>query len=189
MRFSLRPWQVDPPYLGRIHARIRSPRTRIHATSPTSRPTAGLRQSQSVDANQEAALEFREEPFVHLHGMSLGSPDLRILAKVYGQIIFGHVCDIAPYQYVVIASGAGAALSAYLLWGFAHSLGLIFAFVIVFGSISGGFGSVWPAASVDIAGSEQSAVSNVFGLLAMTKGVAAVIGPLIVPIPDMVSRT
>ncbi|KAG8689255.1 hypothetical protein FRC11_003530 [Ceratobasidium sp. 423] len=101
------------------------------------------------------------------------------LSSIIGQIIFGHVCDIAPYQYVVIVSGAGAALSAYLLWGFAHSLGLIFAFVIVFGSLSGGLGSVWPAASVDIAGSEQSVVSNVFGLLAMTKGIAAVIGPLI----------
>lgn len=52
-----------------------------------------------------------------------------------GQIGFGHVCDIAPYAYVMIVSGAGAALSAYLLWGFAHSLGLIFAFVVVFGSL------------------------------------------------------
>ncbi|KAH7322170.1 major facilitator superfamily domain-containing protein [Rhizoctonia solani] len=101
------------------------------------------------------------------------------LSSIIGQIIFGHICDIAPYQYVVIASGAGAALSAYLLWGFAHSLWLIFLFVVVFGSLSGGLGSVWPAASVDIAGSEQSAVSNVFGILAMSKGIAAVIGPLI----------
>jgi hypothetical protein len=114
-----------------------------------------------------------------------------------GQIIFGHVCDIAPYAYVVIASGSGAALSAYLLWGFAHSLGPIFAFVVVFGSLvcktphkvpsikltdqfqSGGFGSVWPAASVEIAGPEQSSVSSIFGFFSMTKGVAAVIGPLI----------
>ncbi|CAE6439405.1 unnamed protein product [Rhizoctonia solani] len=101
------------------------------------------------------------------------------LSSIVGQIIFGHICDVAPYQYVVIASGAGAALSAYLLWGFAHSLWLIFLFVVVFGSLSGGLGSVWPAASVDIAGSEQSAVSNVFGVLAMSKGIAAVIGPLI----------
>ncbi|CAE6530909.1 unnamed protein product [Rhizoctonia solani] len=80
---------------------------------------------------------------------------------------------------IVIVSGAGAALSAYLLWGFAHSLGLILAFVVVFGSLSGGFVSVWPAVSMDIAGSEQSVFLNVYGLLTMTKGVAAVIGPLI----------
>ncbi|CAE6466088.1 unnamed protein product [Rhizoctonia solani] len=100
-------------------------------------------------------------------------------SSIIGQIIFGHACDVAPYHYVIIISGAGAALSAYLLWGFAHSLGLIFAFVVVFGSLSGGFASVWPAASVDIAGSEQSAFLNVYGLLTMTKGIAAIIGPLI----------
>ncbi|KAJ1301970.1 hypothetical protein OPQ81_000807 [Rhizoctonia solani] len=58
-------------------------------------------------------------------------------------------------------------------------LGVIFAFVIIFGSLSGGFASVWPAVSVDIAGSEESVFLNVYGLLTMTKGVAAIIGPLI----------
>ncbi|CAE6376796.1 unnamed protein product [Rhizoctonia solani] len=141
----------------------------------------------SVTTFIQALAYFPVSLYMAVYTASLGLPPLNgtlvlsvfNLSSIIGQIIFGHVCDIAPYQYVVIASGAGAALSAYLLWGFAHSLGLVFAFAIVFGSISGGFGSVWPAASVDIAGSEQSAVSSVFGLLAMTKGVAAVIGPLI----------
>ncbi|CEL63283.1 Monocarboxylate transporter 12 OS=Homo sapiens GN=SLC16A12 PE=2 SV=2 [Rhizoctonia solani AG-1 IB] len=99
-------------------------------------------------------------------------------SSIIGQIIFGHACDIAPYQYVIIFSGAGAALSAYLLWGFARSLSLIFAFAIIFGSLGGGFASVWPAASVDIAGSEQSVFLNAYGLLTMGKGVAAIVGPL-----------
>ncbi|KAG9079273.1 hypothetical protein FRC06_007856, partial [Ceratobasidium sp. 370] len=94
------------------------------------------------------------------------------------QIAFGHLCDIAPYSYVMIGSGVGAALSAYLLWGFAHSLQLIFAFVVIFGSLSGGFASVFPAASVQIAGSEDS-VSNVIGCLSAIKGVAAIVGPLV----------
>ncbi|CAE6503032.1 unnamed protein product [Rhizoctonia solani] len=101
------------------------------------------------------------------------------LSSIVGQIIFGHVCDIAPYGYVIVASGAGAALSAYLLWGFAHNLGLIFAFAVIFGSLSGGFCSVWPAASVEIAGPEQSSVSNIMGFLSMAKGLAAIIGPLV----------
>ncbi|CAE6488209.1 unnamed protein product [Rhizoctonia solani] len=67
-------------------------------------------------------------------------------SSIIGQVIFGHACDVAPYQYVIFISGAGASLSAYLLWGFAHSLGFIFAFAIIFGSLSGGFASVWPAA-------------------------------------------
>ncbi|KAG8721355.1 hypothetical protein FRC09_008017 [Ceratobasidium sp. 395] len=100
------------------------------------------------------------------------------LSSVIGQIVFGHLCDIAPYSYVMIGSGVGAALSAYLLWGFAHSLQLIFAFVVIFGSLSGGFASIFPAASVQIAGSEDT-VSNVMGCLSAIKGIAAVVGPLV----------
>ena len=44
---------------------------------------------------------------------------------------------------------------------------------------SGGFTSVWPAASSEIAGSEQSSVSNIFGCLCIAKGAAAIVGPLI----------
>ncbi|KAG9081174.1 hypothetical protein FRC06_005752 [Ceratobasidium sp. 370] len=102
------------------------------------------------------------------------------LASVIGQILFGHLCDIAPYPYVIILSGTGASLSAYLLWGFAHNLGLIFAFVVVFGSLSGGFSSIWPAACSDIVGPDhQTTVSNVFGVFGMIKGIAAVIGPIV----------
>ncbi|CEL63439.1 putative transporter MCH2 OS=Saccharomyces cerevisiae (strain ATCC 204508 / S288c) GN=MCH2 PE=1 SV=2 [Rhizoctonia solani AG-1 IB] len=102
------------------------------------------------------------------------------LAALIGQVLFGHFCDIAPYPYVIMISGAGASLSAYLLWGFAHNLGVIFAFVIVFGLMSGGFTSIWPAASADIVGPEhQATVPNVFGILGIGKGVAAIIGPVV----------
>ncbi|KAB5587828.1 transport protein [Ceratobasidium theobromae] len=135
----------------------------------------------------QALAYFPVSLYMAVYTSSLGLPPLNgtlvlsvfNLASIIGQIAFGHVCDNAPYAYAVIVSGAGAALSAYLLWGFAHSLGLIFAFVVVFGSLSGGFGSVWPAACIEIAGSEQSSVSNIFGFFSMTKGVAAIIGPLI----------
>lgn len=52
-----------------------------------------------------------------------------------GQIIFGHACDKMDYTHIIIFSGLGSALSAFLMWGFAKSLGMIFAFVIMFGSI------------------------------------------------------
>ncbi|KAL5638584.1 hypothetical protein ACGC1H_005300 [Rhizoctonia solani] len=102
------------------------------------------------------------------------------LATVVGQILFGYFCDRAPYSYVIITSGVGASLSAYLLWGFAHNLGIIFAFVIAFGTLSGGFSSIWPAASAEIVGPDhQATVPSVFGVLGIAKGIAAVIGPVI----------
>lgn len=75
------------------------------------------------------------------------------------------------YTHVIVFSGVGSALSAFLMWGFAKSLGMIFAFVVIFGGIvspvqtfafeveadkdshqSSGFSSTAPAASKDIAG-------------------------------------
>ena len=48
-------------------------------------------------------------------------------------IMFGRICDSYPYPYVILASGIGSMLAALLLWGFASSLGWVFAFAAVFG--------------------------------------------------------
>ncbi|CAE6519486.1 unnamed protein product [Rhizoctonia solani] len=108
------------------------------------------------------------------------------LATVFGMsairiLLFVRETDTrAPYSYVIIASGVGASLSAYLLWGFVHNLGVILVFVIAFGTLSGGFSSVWPAASTEIVGLDhQTTAPNVFGVLGISKGIAAVIGPVI----------
>lgn len=144
--------------------------------------------SLSVTTFIQALAYFPVSLYMSVYTTSLGLPPVNgtivlavfNLASVVGQILFGHFCDIAPYPYVIIASGAGASLSAYLLWGFAHSLGLIFAFVIIFGSLSGGFTSIWPAACAEIVGPDhQGTVSSVFGVLGIVKGVAAVIGPIV----------
>ncbi|CAE6425563.1 unnamed protein product, partial [Rhizoctonia solani] len=159
--------QMDAPNLGRIYVHFWRTGSFVRATAFAGGPSARYSWVESMDSFTEATLELPEESVVFVH------------ASFAGQIIFGHVCDIAPYGYVIVASGSGAALSAYLLWGFAHNLGLIFAFVVVFGSLSGGFCSVWPAASVEIAGSEQSSVSNIMGFFSMAKGLAAIVGPLV----------
>ncbi|KEP47903.1 MFS monocarboxylate transporter [Rhizoctonia solani 123E] len=142
----------------------------------------------SVTSFVQALAYFPVSLYMSVYTTSLGLPAVNgtivvaifNLAAVTGQVIFGHFCDVAPYPYVIIISGAGASLSAYLLWGFAHNLGVIFAFVIVFGLMSGGFTSIWPAASADIVGPEhQATVPNVFGVLGAWKGIAAVIGPVV----------
>ncbi|CAE6430388.1 unnamed protein product [Rhizoctonia solani] len=142
----------------------------------------------SVTSFVQALAYFPVSLYMAVYTTSLGLPAVNgtivvaifNLAAVIGQVVFGHFCDIAPYPYVIIISGAGASLSAYLLWGFAHNLGVIFVFVIAFGVMSGGFTSIWPAASADIVGPEhQATVPNVFGILGVWKGAAAVIGPVV----------
>ncbi|KEP48260.1 MFS monocarboxylate transporter [Rhizoctonia solani 123E] len=126
--------------------------------------------------------------YICIYTASLGLPAINgtlvlavfSLASVVGQVLLGQLCDIVPYQYIIIASGFGSCLAAFLLWGFAHNLGLILGFVILFGITAGGFTSVWPAACADIAGPENpESIPNVYGFLGITKGVAAVIGPVV----------
>ncbi|KAH7335030.1 major facilitator superfamily domain-containing protein [Rhizoctonia solani] len=136
----------------------------------------------------QALAYFPVSLYMSVYTTSLGLPTVNgtiilavfNLATAIGQILSGYFCDRVPYHYIIAASGAGASLSAYLLWGFAHNLGTIFAFVIVFGALSGGFSSVWPAASADIVGPDhQATVPSVIGILGIPKGIAAVIGPVI----------
>lgn len=54
---------------------------------------------------------------------------------VVGQILIGHLCDRLPYAWVMFASALGSGIAAFLLWGFAHTLPLVFFFAIVFGSL------------------------------------------------------
>ncbi|KAF8901161.1 major facilitator superfamily domain-containing protein [Gymnopilus junonius] len=100
-------------------------------------------------------------------------------ASVIFYIMFGRICDSYPYPYVILASGVGSSLAALLLWGFASSLGWVFAFAAVFGGLSGGFPGVWPAAASEIGGPLNHITSLAFGCFAVVKGIAAIIGPII----------
>ncbi|KAK7686188.1 hypothetical protein QCA50_010408 [Cerrena zonata] len=98
---------------------------------------------------------------------------------VVGQILIGHLSDIVPYPWVMFVSAMGSALSAFLLWGFADSLTRVFTFAIIFGGLSGGFSSVWPAAASDSAGRYPEQATITFTCFAFLKGIAAVIGPIL----------
>lgn len=98
---------------------------------------------------------------------------------VAGQILVGFLSDRFPYPWIMFVSAIGSALCAFLLWGFASTLAQVFVFAILFGGLSGGFSSVWPAAASDSAGRypEQSLIT--FTCFALIKGVAAIVGPIL----------
>ncbi|KAI0260582.1 major facilitator superfamily domain-containing protein [Gloeopeniophorella convolvens] len=98
------------------------------------------------------------------------------LATVVGQIASGWYCDVGPYTRVMILSGLVSSVLAYVLWGFAHNLALVFVFVVLFGSISGGFSSVWPPAAAEINSAQPF---SPFMFFAIARGLAAVFGPFI----------
>ena len=56
-------------------------------------------------------------------------------AGVVGQVLTGYCTDRYPYTRIMFISAAGCCLSAFLMWGFAGTLGTIYAFAVVFGGL------------------------------------------------------
>jgi len=79
----------------------------------------------------------------------------------------------------MFVSASGSAIAAFLIWGFADTLAKVFAFAIIFGGLSGGFTSVWPAAAADTANSSPELTPITFTFFALLKGIAAIIGPIL----------
>ncbi|VDB83131.1 unnamed protein product [Peniophora sp. CBMAI 1063] len=98
------------------------------------------------------------------------------LATVAGQVLFGLYCDKGSYTTVMIGSSVLSAAFAFVLWGFAHSLAPFYLFSILFGSISGGFSSIFPPASTEIFNAQPTAPFMIFGC---AKGLAAIAGPFV----------
>ncbi|KAH9485839.1 Aspyridones efflux protein apdF [Psilocybe cubensis] len=99
-------------------------------------------------------------------------------ASVICYVLFGRICDSFPYSYVIFTSGFVSALAALLLWGYASTLGIIFAFTVVFGGFNGGFPGTWPAAASEI-GTRNEVTSLMMGTFAIVKGIGAIVGPAI----------
>ncbi|VDB93434.1 unnamed protein product [Peniophora sp. CBMAI 1063] len=98
------------------------------------------------------------------------------LSTVLGQVVFGYYCDRGPYTTAMIGSAVLSSVFAFVLWGFARSLVLIYVFAVMFGSISGGFSSIFPPAAADVSSTQAIAP---FMLFACAKGLAAITGPFI----------
>lgn len=52
-----------------------------------------------------------------------------------GQIVAGSLCNRMGYGLLMVVSSMGSALTAFIIWGFAHSAWALYLFAIVFGSI------------------------------------------------------
>ncbi|CAK5269846.1 unnamed protein product [Mycena citricolor] len=98
------------------------------------------------------------------------------LATVVGQLIFGYYCDRGSYAAAMLGSSVVSTVLAFVLWGYAHNLGLLFLFAILFGGVSGGFSSIWPPAAKDVFADQAS---SPFFFFAAAKGLAAISGPFI----------
>ncbi|KZV70078.1 MFS general substrate transporter [Peniophora sp. CONT] len=98
------------------------------------------------------------------------------LAAVVGQVLVGYYCDRGSYTTAMIVSSMLSAILGFVLWGFAHSLALIYVFAVLFGAISGGFSSTWLPAAAELFNTQSTPIFMAFSC---AKGLAAITGPFI----------
>ncbi|KAI0741945.1 MFS general substrate transporter [Daedaleopsis nitida] len=96
-----------------------------------------------------------------------------------GFILLGHMSDRFPYPSVMLVSAVASSLAAFLLWGFADAALYLYFFVIVFGTLSGGYAATWMNAAVDCTGGRREYVGIAFSATSFVKGIAAIVGPAI----------
>ncbi|KAF3808181.1 hypothetical protein GCG54_00006797 [Colletotrichum gloeosporioides] len=90
------------------------------------------------------------------------------LATVFGQVGFGWLSDRTPNILILIfISSFVSSVSAFTIWGFAHSLELLVVFALIFGMFAGGFPVFWAKFGAIL--SDDPA--PVFSMMAFTKGI------------------
>ncbi|KAL8919506.1 MAG: hypothetical protein Q9172_004944 [Xanthocarpia lactea] len=102
------------------------------------------------------------------------------LSSVGGTIFFGYLTDRLHPSTAILISSLGAALSVFLLWGFALSKPVIYIFAITYGVFGGGYAATWTGFVSEIqrdAGEAEAVI--VLGMLAAGRGPGSVSsGPL-----------
>ncbi|KAF8342593.1 major facilitator superfamily domain-containing protein [Cantharellus anzutake] len=102
------------------------------------------------------------------------------LATLLGQVCGGTLCESLGYNVLMLASAVSSAAAVYIIWGFAHTSGLVYLFSVIFGAVSGVFTSSFASASADIAGRRNGqSASMVLASLGLWKGAAIVLGPIV----------
>lgn len=96
-----------------------------------------------------------------------------------GLLVVGRLIDATLYTRIMALSTIICAVASAVLLGFAHTLGTVLAFVLLFGIAGGGFTTFMTPISRDVAELGNVAIGPVYLALVFWRGVAAVGGPLV----------
>ncbi|KAL9488282.1 hypothetical protein ACSS6W_000559 [Trichoderma asperelloides] len=111
------------------------------------------------------------------------------VASVFGCIAMGMLADRFHATTCLLISAVGAAAGAFLLWGFATNLAVLYIFCVVYGLFAGSYSSAWTAVIRTVVSKPSQAGSSsggsafdpfmIFGYLAAGRGIGNVVsGPL-----------
>ena len=117
------------------------------------------------------------------------------------QVVLAHMCNRFPYAWIMGASTLISGIAVFVLWGFAHMLGMLFAFAVVYGGLvgllhppssrawlkqgillliqTGGYFSTGPVSVCDCAVDKPEQMSIIWAANYLVRGASIVVGPLI----------
>ncbi|KAL8680463.1 MAG: hypothetical protein Q9186_003361 [Xanthomendoza sp. 1 TL-2023] len=102
------------------------------------------------------------------------------LSSVIGTILIGYLTDHLAPSSVILISSLGAALSVFLLWGFAISQPVIYIFAIAYGIFAGGYSATWTGYVSEIQRDAREADAGiVVAMLGAGRGLGSVSSGLI----------
>ncbi|KAI1245980.1 hypothetical protein MGN70_012877 [Eutypa lata] len=107
------------------------------------------------------------------------------ISATVGSVIMGSMTDKLQTTTCIVISAIGASTGTLLVWGFSSSLGVLYAFCILYGLFAGCWTSIWPGIMRDIArrgepeGQRYTDPVMIFGFLCAGRGLGNIIsGPL-----------
>lgn len=97
------------------------------------------------------------------------------LAQIIGEVGFGLLSDYVNVHILVVISSSVAALSTFLLWGFANSFGMLIAYALVFGTFGAGYIALW-ARMGTLFGEKDAPM--VYSVMCAGRGISIASGPI-----------
>ncbi|ORZ08877.1 major facilitator superfamily domain-containing protein [Absidia repens] len=123
--------------------------------------------------------------FIQPYALYIGVPEqtsttlLSILnaMTIVGQLSLGHMCDRYGYWTATAASSAVSSISTFFLWGYAeNSMGLLIAYIVIFGIFGAGFTVCFPSMVYDVADADPSQFTLISGAFMLLRGIGNFVG-------------
>ncbi|KAG7088081.1 hypothetical protein E1B28_012112 [Marasmius oreades] len=97
-------------------------------------------------------------------------------AAVFGGLLMGYLSDIMSPWVLALLSLILTSLTTFILWGiFSTTFGGLLAFGIVYGSLAGGWSSLWSSFTRPFANDDPRVVTIVLGYLALSRGIGNIL--------------
>ncbi|KIY65693.1 MFS general substrate transporter [Cylindrobasidium torrendii FP15055 ss-10] len=112
---------------------------------------------------------------LNLHSGGTISLSLMNGASALGLVFLGYLSDRFDIRTTILISAIGSALSVFLLWGFATTLGPLLVFALTYGFLAPSWSALWPRFVGKVAGDDPTESSTMMCIFIAGRGIGNVL--------------